>query len=209
MSVLPILDCSCADLADDPKAPTIYKTLGFGTVDQLALACGYITGVSLLPFLNRYRRLTGAVSLPSSLVGAWIMDRVGRRPILLVATAGCCCCLILETALVATYATAGTNHSALSAAVVALYLFIAFYSGGIDTCGFVYYAELFPNHLRAKGLALAVATFCITDIVYLQVSPTAFADIGWRFYLVCPLQRSLLSLSYQEIIQLSVPKICH
>ena len=112
------------------------------------------------------------------------MDRVGRRPMLLVATGGTCCCLIIETALVATYAEAGTNHSALGAAVFALYLFIAFYSAGIDTCGFVYYAELFPNHLRAKGLALVVATICLTEIVYLEVSPTAFANIGWKFYLV-------------------------
>ena len=112
------------------------------------------------------------------------MDRVGRRPMLLTATGACCCCLILEAALVANYAEAGTNKGALGAAVFAFYLFLAFYSSGIDTCGFVYYAELFPNHLRAKGLALAVATFCVTDLIYLQVATTAFASIGWKFYLV-------------------------
>lgn len=104
---------------------------------------------------------------------------------LIGAIGGCCTCLILVTALVATYAEAGTNHSALAATVFALYLFIAFYSAGIDTCGFVYFAELFPNHLRAKGLALVIATICITDIVYLQVAPLAFKHIGWKFYLVC------------------------
>ena len=87
-------------------------------------------------------------------MGAWFMDRMGRRPMLLIAMGGCCCCLTLEAALVAVYAEAGTNKAALGAALFAFYLFLSFYSSVIDTSGFVYSAELFPNHLRAKGLVL-------------------------------------------------------
>jgi hypothetical protein len=66
------------------------------------------------------------------------------------------------------------------------YLFLAIYSLGIDVAGVVFYGELFPNHLRGKGLALSVATIALTDLVYLQATATAFAHIGWKFYLVCP-----------------------
>jgi hypothetical protein len=55
---------------------------------------------------------------------------------------------------------------------------------GIDVAGVVFYSELFPNHIRAKGVCLSMATIALTDLVYLQATSTAFAVIGWRFYLV-------------------------
>jgi hypothetical protein len=55
---------------------------------------------------------------------------------------------------------------------------------GVDVAGVVFYSELFPNHIRAKGVCLSMATVALTDLVYLQVTTTAFARIGWRFYLV-------------------------
>ena len=64
------------------------------------------------------------------------------------------------------------------------YLFQAAYGFGIDAAGVVFYSEIFPNHLRAKGVSLVIATFALTDLVYLQVTPTAFANIGWKFFLV-------------------------
>lgn len=41
-----LFDCSSTPRLTSPKAPSIYKTLGFDTVGQLALSCGYITGRS-------------------------------------------------------------------------------------------------------------------------------------------------------------------
>jgi hypothetical protein len=64
------------------------------------------------------------------------------------------------------------------------YLFLAVYSMGVDVAGVVFYSELFPNHIRAKGVCLSIATVALTDLVYLQATTTAFANIKWRFYLV-------------------------
>lgn len=64
------------------------------------------------------------------------------------------------------------------------YLFLAVYSMGVDVAGVVFYSELFPNHIRAKGVCLSMATVALTDLVYLQATTTAFANIGWKFYLV-------------------------
>ena len=68
--------------------------------------------------------------------------------------------------------------------VAMFYLFLAVYSMGVDVAGVVFYSELFPNHIRAKGVCLSMATVALTDLVYLQVTTTAFANIGWKFYLV-------------------------
>jgi hypothetical protein len=77
------------------------------------------------------------------------------------------------------------------------YIFLLFYGCGIDVAGVVFYSEIFPNHLRAKGVALAIATIALTDLVYLQATATAFANIGWKFFLVRP-QITRLAYSYTD-----------
>lgn len=81
------------------------------------------------------------------------------------------------------------------------YLYIWIYTSTLDTAIVVYLPELFPNHLRAKGMSLGIAALTLTDLVsssgcslsepsltrakvLLQVTPTAMRTIGWKFYLV-------------------------
>lgn len=79
------------------------------------------------------------------------MDKVGRRPLMILGVAGCCVFLCIEAAMVAQYADAGTNKAGLAMGVAAFYLFLAVYSVGIDVAGVTFYSELFPNNMRAKG----------------------------------------------------------
>lgn len=111
------------------------------------------------------------------------MDRIGRRPLMLFGIAGCCICLCVEAAMVATYAAEGTNKAGLGVGVAAFYIFLIIYSFGIDVAGVVFYSELFPNHIRAKGVAMAIMSIALTDLIYLQATAEAFANIGWKFYL--------------------------
>ena len=113
-----------------------------------------------------------------------LMDRIGRRPLMLFGVGGCCICLILEAAMTAQYADAGTNKAGLGVGVAAFYLFLLVYSTGIDVAGVVFFGELFPNHIRGKGLALSISTIALTDLIYLQVTAQAFATIKWKFFLV-------------------------
>lgn len=148
--------------------PTIYSSLGFDTQYQLIFQCGWIT-----------------VGVVFNAVGACIMDWTGRKPLLMIGVGGCCVSLILEAAMVATYAeTKSGNQAGLRMGVAAAYLFLALYSVGVDVAGVVFYSELFPNHVRAKGIALSIFVISLTDLVYLQATATAFANIGWKFYLI-------------------------
>jgi MFS family permease len=161
---------STAVLVINNYGPQLYKSLGYDTRDQLALQCGWIT-----------------VGIIFNFVGACIMDRVGRRPLMLFGVSACCVCLIIEAAMVANFAAEGTNKAGLGVGVAAFYCFLAVYSVGVDVAGVVFYGELFPNHTRAKGICLSIATIALTDLVYLQATATAFANIGWKFYLVSTL----------------------
>lgn len=115
------------------------------------------------------------------------MDRVGRRVLMLIGVFGCCACLIVEAAIIASFATPippVPNTAALKAGVAAFYVFLLFYGCGIDVAGVVFYSEIFPNHLRAKGVAMSIGVIALTDLVYLQVTDTAFHHVGWKFFLL-------------------------
>ena len=187
---------STAVLVINNYGPLQYAALGFGTEDQLRLQCGWIS-----------------VGVVFNAIGALIMDRFGRRPLMLIGVFGCMICrksheppsvrtysfrpsalrkltqtvVTIEAAMVGAFAegpNAGQNKVGLAFGVVAFYLFLAVYSLGIDVCGVVWYSEVFPNHLRAKGICLSIATIALTDLVYLQATATAFANIGYKFYLL-------------------------
>lgn len=64
------------------------------------------------------------------------------------------------------------------------YLWIAGYVMTIGAAGFVYYSEVFPNHLRAKGTCAAICAAALADLLFLQVASTAFRVIGWKYFLV-------------------------
>lgn len=64
------------------------------------------------------------------------------------------------------------------------YLFLACFTCTLDITGFTYYGEVFPNHLRAKGVTVGIGGSAVVTLILTQVAETAFKNIGWRFFLV-------------------------
>ncbi|KAH7124478.1 general substrate transporter [Dactylonectria macrodidyma] len=148
----------------------LYGSLGYGAREQILFQCGYLTAAVVF-----------------NILGDLIVDAVGRKRLMLIGFVSCTIWMILETAMVAEFASPvpeNPNKAGLAMAVAALYLYIAFYAPTIDTAGFVYYTEVFPNHLRAKGVSLAIFFSALADVAYLQAASTAFANIGWKFFLI-------------------------
>ena len=54
----------------------------------------------------------------------------------------------------------------------------------LDGPEFFYQAEIWPSHLRAKGYALATCVYSGINVVWLQAAPTAFATIGYYYYII-------------------------
>ncbi|KAJ0267714.1 hypothetical protein COL922a_014862, partial [Colletotrichum nupharicola] len=93
---------------------TFYQKLGFGP-DARQILQG-----------NRDLR-----ALLGNMLGTWIIDRAGRRPVLLVAFVGCFVCVLLEAIMVALYADSD-NTAGKNTGVALLYIFLMFYASGID-----------------------------------------------------------------------------
>lgn len=48
----------------------------------------------------------------------------------------------------------------------------------------MYCSEIFPTHIRSRGVAFSISILFLSTIAYLTPAPTAFANIGWKYYLV-------------------------
>ncbi|KEP55820.1 MFS monosaccharide transporter [Rhizoctonia solani 123E] len=78
---------------------------------------------------------------------------------------------------------AGTENSVGQGFIIAFifcYTFI-FYLG-FNSVTWTYGAEVLPVHIRSKGNALAAFSHFVFNIAVNQAAPTAFANIGYRFY---------------------------
>jgi len=95
---------------------------------------------------------------------------------------GCEIFLILEAALVANFV-GSHNTAALKACVAMLFCFGVVYQLALDGAQFVYLGEIFPTHIRAKGMALGCSAIALVNVMWQQVAPIAFDSIGWKFYL--------------------------
>jgi hypothetical protein len=111
----------------------------------------------------------------------FFVDRFPRNKFIAFGIAGCMASLIIECALDATYASASAllqpNESALKAAVAMIYVYVVFYEICLDGAQFAYLGEIFPTHLRAKGIAIGVAGICLMNIIWLQCEFDFLSDL--------------------------------
>lgn len=93
----------------------------------------------------------GVANLFGTILGMAIIDRVGRKPLLLIGALGTAAALTA----VATIYTTGQGQAWLLAALIGFILFFAVSQGAVI---WVYLSEIFPTAVRARGQALGSAT---------------------------------------------------
>ncbi|KAI1618273.1 MFS transporter [Exophiala viscosa] len=159
-----IVQCSGV-LVINNYGPSLYKSLDYSAIKQLLYPAAWLT-----------------FGLGLNIIGMFFVDRFPRPKFIAFGVLGCMASLIVEAALVADFVPS-TNTAALQAAVAMFFIFQVFYGICLDGPQFAYLGEMFPTHLRAKGVCLGVAMISLMNIMWLQSAPIAFANIGWKFYL--------------------------
>ncbi len=114
----------------------------------------------------------GAMNLVATLIGMSLIDRLGRKTLLLIGGVGMTFCLAGVAAIFFTHA-----HQAML--VWLLVAYIAFFAISQGAVIWVYLSEVFPNRVRAKGQSLGSSTHWVMNFVISLEFPY-IADTVWR-----------------------------
>ncbi|GJN32898.1 hypothetical protein PR202_gb21440 [Eleusine coracana subsp. coracana] len=129
----------------------------------------------------------GAAKMLFTLVAAFLVDRAGRRPLLLGTTGGMILSLVgLGVSLTVVDRHPGSKATWARALCVASNLaLVSFFSAGLGPIAFVYAAEIFPLRERALGAALGAAmnrvAAGVVTMTFLSLSRAI--TIGGTFFL--------------------------
>lgn len=129
------------------------------------------TGASMSASLNGHAAI-GIVLAAFTLLAIPLVDRVGRRQLLLVGVAGACLALVLTGLGFA----AGHQDGALTVAL--LCAFVAFFAFSIGPIKWVVISEIFPTKLRARAMGVATVALWLTDILINQLFPIVRNEFG-------------------------------
>jgi SP family arabinose:H+ symporter-like MFS transporter len=135
-------------------APEIFKSIG-STVDS-----AFVNTVSV-----------GAVNLVFTIVAIYLVDKVGRRALLLAGTA----VQVIALAAVGWLFKTGGNPMLLLAFIL---LFVAAFAVAMGPVAWIVISEIFPN--RVRGRAMSIATLVLWTACYLvsQTFPMLVEGIG-------------------------------
>jgi sugar porter (SP) family MFS transporter len=167
-------------------SPTVFKSAGI-TDDNKLLGVTCAVGVAKTLFI---------------LVATFLLDRAGRRPLLLTSTGG----MIVSLVGLGTGLTVVGHHpdakipSAVALCIASTLAYVAFFSIGLGPVTGVYNSEIFPLQVRALGFAVGVAcnrvTSAVISMTFLSLSKgitiggsfflySGIAAVGWVFFFTC------------------------
>ena len=167
----------------------LHGRLRYGRPMFLAIALGafnQLSGINaILYYLNDifsaagFSRLSGnlqavaigVMNLLATILGMALIDRVGRKVLLLVGAVGTSVCLAGVATIFATH-----RHQALL--VWALVAYIAFFAVSQGAVIWVYISEIFPTRVRGKGQSLGSGTHWVMNAILSGVFPVIAARSG-------------------------------
>jgi SP family sugar:H+ symporter-like MFS transporter len=193
-----------ADLIDRPTGRVrgiVWVGIGLATFQQLVginvvfyygavlwQAVGFSEADSL-----KINILSGTLSIAACLVAIFLIDRIGRKPLLLIGSIGMALTLgILSIAFATGDLTNNTLHLAPKVGLLALIsanLYVIFFNSSWGPVMWVMLGEMFPNQIRGSGLAVSGAAQWTANFLISMSFPVLAKYIGlpitYGFYTAC------------------------
>lgn len=119
----------------------------------------------------------------AALGAAFLVDRLGRRPLFLWSGIGMLISYIVWTACSAVNSNTGSKPAGI-VVVVCVFVFFFHYDIAWTPLLLGYPTEIFPYSLRSKGIAVELFSIYISLIIAAFVNPIGLDNIGWKYYIV-------------------------
>jgi sugar porter (SP) family MFS transporter len=137
----------------------------------------------------------GATNLVFTLIGMTLIDRLGRKTLLLIGAAGCASCL-------AGVAYVFLTNSHQAALLWLLVVYIAFFAVSQGAVIWVYIGEVFPNVVRNKGQSVGNSSHWIMNAAIALIFPVLAGKSGGApfvfFAVMTVVQFAVVFLFYPE-----------
>ncbi|KAI9930773.1 hypothetical protein ASPWEDRAFT_182739 [Aspergillus wentii DTO 134E9] len=117
--------------------------------------------------------------LVGSAIPVFLMDRFGRRTLLMVCSAGLCLCFVMVSILLSL----GSTGAAYGATAF-IFIFQLFYGIGWLPVPWFYPAEINTTRVRTRMQAIASGWNWMAVFAVVKITPIAFANIGWKTFVI-------------------------
>lgn len=149
-------------------APTMFAQLGLSGNTSGLLATG----------------VYGIVNTLSTLPALFLIDKLGRRPLLMCGAAGTFVSLVIVGGIIGGYGSALTdNKSAGWVGIVFIYIYDVNFSFSFAPIGWVLPSEIFNLGNRSKAMAITTSATWMCNFIIGLVTPDMLATIGWGTYI--------------------------
>ncbi|MDL5047541.1 sugar porter family MFS transporter [Oscillatoria amoena NRMC-F 0135] len=145
---------------------TLWRAAGFGEEDALKITV-----------------ITGAVNIVTTLIAIAFVDRLGRKPLLLIGSAGMAVALFTMALCFAFAGKDASGNPMLSGALgwtalIAANLYVFFFGASWGPVVWVLLGEMFPNRIRAAGLAVGACIGWVANFTVSTTFPPMLKGIG-------------------------------
>jgi MFS family permease len=149
-------------------APTIFGQLGLSGQTTSLLATG----------------VYGIVNTLSTLPALFLIDKVGRRPLLMCGAFGTFVSLVIVGGIIGGYGSSLVSHKAAGWAGIAfIYIYDVNFSYSFAPIGWVLPSEIFNLGPRSKAMSITTSTTWMCNFVIGLVTPDMLATISWGTYI--------------------------
>jgi MFS transporter, SP family, galactose:H+ symporter len=139
-------------------APTIFQMVGFSNAGNAILATFLI----------------GLVGLAATIVSMFLVDKVGRRPLLLISLGGMGL-VLLHLALIL-----GDPHPKKWLVVADILVYLAAFDIGLGPIFWLLISEIYPTTVRAQAMSLATIAIWASDFLVTATFLTVVEHLGMR-----------------------------
>ncbi|ETI22302.1 hypothetical protein G647_06376 [Cladophialophora carrionii CBS 160.54] len=146
----------------------------------------FIHAINLSELLARILAAAGSVDyLIFSFLAWFVIERYGRRRVMMTSAAACCTCWTIITIALGLSET-GKGDAYKLGALATTFFFVFFASFGMGVLGVPWLYPTEINHIsfRGKGASLAMATNWIMNYMVAQVTPPGIANLGYKFWII-------------------------
>ncbi|KAI9891618.1 MAG: hypothetical protein M1814_002552 [Vezdaea aestivalis] len=145
-----------------------------------------IHALNFSPLKARILAAAGSVDyLIFSCLAYFVIERYGRRRVMMCSAAACSICwIVITVAQNLSLNNHGDSHKLGALAVAAFFFFWASFAMGVLNVPWLYPTEIGHINLRAQTASLAMASNWMSNFIVVQVTPAGLDTLTWRFWII-------------------------